>query len=116
MSKENKEISLPPSPSHKRAANITNTDTDLTICDPPSESSTESETIQLSNSKSLTSNERYELKVKSIKHYISKELKRMDKNRESYYLSQNLQKEIENLSISRGCPIHAKMIRIGLIV
>ena len=66
MNEKNKDISLPPSPMPKRDGNIMNTDTDLTICDPPIDSSSDSEITLKGNasSKTLTSNEKYELQVK----------------------------------------------------
>ena len=114
-----KNSSLPLSPTPKRQANITNTDTDLTICDPPIESSsTATSEIEISTpkkTKTMTSNDKYELKVKSIRKYIAKEMKRINSNKKCYILSDNLQQEITSLGLCRGCPIHSKMVRIGLI-
>ena len=114
-----KNYSIPLSPTPKRQANITNTDLDLTICDPPIESSsTETSEIEIGTpkkTKTMTSNDKYEQKVKEIKKYIAKEMKRLNSNKKCYILSENLQQEITSLSLCRGCPIHSKMVKIGLI-
>ena len=111
---KNKEQTPPLSPIFRVKNANEAEETNQTICDPPTESSDESEIFPLKQ-KSLASNERYNQQRLQIRKFIKEEEKRMNENKTFYGLSPALQKEIKLISVAPMCSIYKKMVRLGVI-
>ena len=111
---KNKEQTPPLSPIFRINNANDNEETDQTICEPPTDSSDETEIFPI-KPKSLTSNERYVQQRSQIRKFIKEEQKRMNENKSFYGLSPALQKEIRLISAAPMCSVYKKMVRLGVI-